>query len=255
MTQTSSPWITMPCTLDNGPAYNAAIGLVALASDLTSEPELRIFLPQEGVGLYVNRIPMPKVVNVESLAQMEHTMTEVAAGILPDDHLDVIIYGCTSGTMTIGADVVEAKIREARPNVAVTDPITAGLKGLRAMGCQRIALLTPYIAEVNAVVERYIEGQGFDLVVKGSFDQPGDPEICRVPPQAIYDAGLALGKMADVDGMFISCTGLRTSSILEPLEEALGIPVVASNQALAWDALRLAGCMEPIEGFGRLLTL
>ena len=41
-------------------------------------------------------------------------------------------------------------------------------------------------------------GQGFDLVVKGSFDQPGDPEICRVPPQAIYDAGLALGKMADV---------------------------------------------------------
>jgi maleate isomerase len=243
MINTSTPWVIMPCTLDDGPAYKAAIGLVALASDLTSEPELNIFLPKEGIGLYVNRIPMPNVVNVESLAQMEHSMTEVAAGILPDDHLDVIIYGCTSGTMTIGADVVEAKIREARPNVAVTDPITAGLKGLRQMGCQRIALLTPYIAEVNVIVEDYITKQGFELVAKGSFNQPGDPQICRVPPQAIYDAGLKLGQMADVDGLFISCTGLRTSSILEPLEQALGIPVVSSNQALAWDALRLAGYM------------
>jgi maleate isomerase len=255
MINTSTPWVIMPCTLDDGPAYKAAIGLVALASDLTSEPELNIFLPKEGIGLYVNRIPMPNVVNVESLAQMEHSMTEVAAGILPDDHLDVIIYGCTSGTMTIGADVVEAKIREARPNVAVTDPITAGLKGLRQMGCQRIALLTPYIAEVNVIVEDYITKQGFELVAKGSFNQPGDPQICRVPPQAIYDAGLKLGQMVDVDGLFISCTGLRTSSILEPLEQALGIPVVSSNQALAWDALRLAGYMDPIEGFGRLLTL
>ncbi|MGB1252860.1 MAG: maleate cis-trans isomerase family protein [Candidatus Promineifilaceae bacterium] len=251
----NTTWISMPCTLDDGAAHQAAIGVVALASDVTLEPELKRFLPHEGIGVYVNRIPMPNVVNIESLAQMEHGMTDVAAGILPDDHLDVIIYGCTSGTMTIGADVVEAKIREARPNVAVTDPITAGLKGLQKMGCQRIALLTPYIAEVNEVVERYIEGQGFELVVKGSFDQPGDPQICRVPPQAVYDAALALGQMADVDGVFISCTGLRTSSILEPLEQALGIPVVASNQALAWDALRLAGYMAPIEGFGRLLTL
>lgn len=255
MINTSSPWTAMPCTLDDGAAYKAAIGVVTLATDLTLEPEINKFLPDEGVGLYINRIPMPNVLNVETLAQMEHSMTEVAGGILPDDHLDVIIYGCTSGTMTIGADVVAEKIKAARPNVAVTDPITAGLKGLRQMGCQRIALLTPYIAEVNIVVEDYITKQGFELVAKGSFGQPSDFNICRVPPQAVYDAGLALGQTAGVEGLFISCTGLRTSTILEPLEQVLGIPVIASNQALAWDALRLAGYTEPIEGFGRLLTL
>ena len=258
MEMVAMEWKKMACVLDNGPAHKVAIGLVALASDLTSEPELYTFLPREGIAVYTNRIPMPKVVNVASLAQMEHSLMEVAAGILPDDHLDVIIYGCTSGTMTIGADVVAAKIRQARPNIAVTDPITAGLKGLRQMGCQRLALLTPYIDEVNEVnevVENYITKQGFDIVVKGSFKQPGDPEICRVPPQAIYDAGLVLGQEADVDGLFISCTGLRTSSILEPLEQALGIPVVASNQAVAWDCLRLSGFNEPVMGYGRLLTL
>lgn len=121
------------------------------------------------------------------------------------------------------------------------------------MAAQRIALLTPYVDEVNAVVEQYIRGQGFDLTAMGSFNQAGEPEISRVPPQAIFDAGLALGKSAVIDGIFLSCTALRTSSIIQLLEDALGKPVVASNQALAWDALRLAGYGDSIEGFGRLL--
>ena len=251
----SQTWTPFPCTLDNGPAATAAIGLIALASDIVIELELRAFLPTGGIGLYANRIPMPKVVTVDTLHQMGDSITQVTAGLVPDDHLDVIIYGCTSGSMTIGPDQVAANVRAARPNIAVTDPITAGLKGLRAQGCQKIALLTPYIDEVNTVVEHYIRGQGFDLVAMGSFNQAGDPEISRIPPQAIYDAGLALGKSDAIDGIFLSCTALRTSSIIQPLEEALGKPVVASNQALAWDALRLAGYREPIEGFGQLLLV
>jgi len=234
-------WTHFPCILDNGPASKAAIGLIALASDIVIEPELRAFLPQADIGLYANRIPMPKVVTVDTLHQMGESITDVITGLVPDDHLDVIIYGCTSGSMTIGPEKVAAKIRAARPDVAVTDSITAGLKKLRAQGCQRLALLTPYIDEVNQVVEGYIRDQGFDLVVMGSFNQAGDPEISRIPPQAIYDAGLSLGRAAGVDGLFLSCTALRTSSIIQPLSDALGKPVVSSNQALAWDALRLSG--------------
>lgn len=248
-----SEWTTFPCILDDGPARRVAIGLVALASDMVSEPELYTFLPKDGVALYTNRIPMPKVVTVSTLRQMEHNLSKTVAGLVPDDHLDVVAYGCTSGTMSIGAEQVAAQIRVAKPGVACTDPITAGMEGLRALGCQRIGLLTPYIDEVNAVVEAYITSHGFEIVVKGSFKQRGDPEMCRIPPQAIYEAALSLGQ-ADVDGVFLSCTALRTSSIIEPLEKALGKPVVSSNQALAWHALRLAGYTDPVEGYGRLLT-
>lgn len=249
-----STWTTFPCDLDNGPAPRAAIGLIALASDMVSEPELRIFLPHDEVALYTNRIPMPKVVTVDSLRQMENNLSTTVAGLVPDDHLDVVAYGCTSGTMSIGAEQVAAKIQAAKPGVACTDPITAGMKGLRALGCKRIGLLTPYIDEVNTVVEAYISQHGFEIVTKGSFKQIGDPEMCRIPPTAIYNAALSLGQ-ADVDGLFLSCTALRTSSIIESLEEALGKPVVSSNQALAWDCLRLAGYTEPVYGYGRLLTI
>lgn len=254
MNNITQDWIHYPCILDHGPAAKAAIGLIALASDIVIEPELRAFLPSDGIGLYTNRIPMPKMVTVDTLHQMAESITAVTSGLVPDDHLDVIIYGCTSGSMTIGPEKVATNIRAARPNVAVTDPITAGLKGLRAQGCQRIALLTPYVEEVNQVVEQYIREQGFELIAMGSFNQVGDPEISRIPPQAIYDAGLALGRLDSVEGIFLSCTALRTSSIIQPLEEVLGKPVVASNQALAWDALRLSGYDESIHGFGKLLT-
>jgi len=247
-----SNWMTFPCELDDGPAPKAAVGLIALASDLTSEPELRSFLPRDGVALYANRIPMPKEATVEALRQLEANITRTVAGLVPDNHLDVIAFGCTSGAMAIGKDRVAAHIRAAKPAIPCTDPISAGLKGLRALGCRRIAVLTPYVDEVNAVVEAYIGAQDFEVAVKGSFKQAGDPEMCRIPPSAIHQAGLELGR-ADVDGLFISCTALRVSPILERLEQALGKPVVSSNQALAWDCLRLAGCNEQVPGYGRLL--
>lgn len=252
--QPTEGWQTMPCTLDGGAAARAGIGLIALANDITSEPELTAMLPREGVGLYANRIEMAKEVTVKTLGDMERDLASVAANLVPDAGLDVIAFGCTSGTMVIGEDAVAARIHETRPEVKCTNPITASLKGLARIGCSRVAILTPYIDEINMEVERYFTTRGLDVVAKGSFKQFGDLEMCRVPPDAIYEAGLALGR-SDAEALFISCTALRVSSVLGPLEAALGKPVVASNQALTWDCLRLAGYSEPVNGFGRLLTL
>lgn len=249
------PWQLMACELDNGQAWRAAIGLVTLCNDVSIEFELRAFLNLDGVCVYANRIPHAPGATVENLRKMEGRITEGAALIVPDSHLDVIAYGCTSGSMAIGPEVVAEKIRAARPGIATSDPVSAAVKGLHALGCRRIAVLNPYSDEVNQVVGRFITDQGFDIVVKGSFKQPGDPRIVRIPPEAIYEAGLALGKSADAQALFISCTGLRVSPVLARLEAALGKPVVSSNQALAWDCLRLAGCEETVEGSGRLFTL
>lgn len=247
-------WPHVACELDNGPASLAAIGLITLANDLTIESELNRFLSLDGVCLLATRIPRTSQGTVSSLQDMEKHLTEAASLIAPDEHLDVIAYGCTSGSMAIGPEVVAERIHQARPSAAAADPVSASLKGLRALECQRIAVLNPYSDEVNVAVERYISDQGFDVVEKASFDQPGDPYIGRVPPQAIYDAGLALGRSSNVQALFISCTALRVSPVLGRLEVALGKPVVSSNQALAWDCLRQAGCGATVEGFGRLLS-
>jgi len=253
-TATTGGWERLPCTLGDTPAARAAIGVIVLASDLTIETEMRTFLPVPGVGIYGNRIVMPHDATLETLRRMESDMARCAQLLVPDNHLDVIAFGCTSGTMAIGAERVAELIREARPGTAISDPISASLKGLARLGCGRIALITPYIDEINEVVEGYIAGKGLDIAVKGSFKQRGDPEMCRISPESIYEAGMKLGS-TDVDALFISCTALRVSPVIGALERDLGKPVVSSNQALSWDCLRQSGCDDAVEGFGRLLTL
>ena len=249
-----APWATMACIPDDGPAARAKIGLIVLANDAVIEPELRAFLPTDGVALYASRIPMAITLSVETLRAMEADIARIAAAIMPDDELDVIGFGCTSGSMAIGDDRVAARIREGRPGVATTNPITAGLEGLRAVGARRIALLTPYPVPVNRVVEDFITARGFEIAARGSFMRKSDPEIARVPPAAIHDATVELGK-TDVDAVFVSCTALRVSPVLGAAEAAIGKPVVSSNQALAWHCLRLAGYDDPVPGFGRLMTI
>jgi maleate isomerase len=53
--------------------------------------------------------------------------------------------------------------------------------------------------------------------------------------------------------VLLSGTGLPTVAVLETLERDLGKPVISSNQASLWQALRMARVREAIAGYGRLL--
>lgn len=249
----STAWRRMSCRFIETPAYRARIGVVALANDISLEPELRSFLPAE-VAMYVNRIDFPDRTSPETLRGLREDIATVAARILPEDPLDVVVFACTSGTMAIGEDVVAERIHGVRPGVAVTDPVTAGLAGLRRLGCRRIALLTPYSPAVNELVETYVRGKGMDIAVAGSFGCDSARDMCNVDPSAISEAVLELGA-ADVDGVFVSCTALRVSPVIDAMEQRLGKPVVASNQALAWHAMQLAGAAQPVPDRGSLLRM
>jgi len=249
----SRRWEIMPCTPDDGPAAGAAIGLITLSNDVVIEPELRTFLATvEGAAVFASRIPLMLELTPQALRDMEAHIPRAVELIVPDDRLDVMAFGCTSGSMAIGPDRVAAAVHRARPGIAVTDPVSAALKGLKALGAHRIALLTPYPDAVNEVVAGYVGAQGFEIAERASFKQPNDPAIARVPPEAIERAGIELGRRK-VDALFISCTALRCSSVIERIEQVIGKPVVTSNQALAWNSLRLAGCKTVVDGFGRLL--
>ena len=248
-------WRLMPVTPDQGPGALASIGLIVLATDKASEPDVGAFLPPgEAVSLFSSRVPMEPVVTPETLAAMGDHLGAAVKLLLPDRPLDVIAYGCTTGSIAIGTEQVAAKVHAVRPGIPVTNPMAASIKGLGRLGCSRVSVLTPYPDDVNAMLEGYLTDAGLDLADLGSFKQRGDPEINAVSPQSIYEAGLEIGG-GDSEALFISCTALRTSGLVGRLEAALGKPVVTSNQALAWDSLRLAGYEQPQSGFGRLMEL
>ena len=245
----------MPFTFDRGIAHRAAIGLIVLATDQTIEHEFRQMLAIDGVAFYETRIHNAAEINPETLAEMEKGMAGATGLILPGSTLDVVAYGCTSGTVVIGEDKVFARVREARPGIACTTPITAAIAGLKALGARRIALLTPYIESVNQMLRRFIEARGIDVPVMGSFNHENDTEVARITPDSIRDAARRLVAAGPIDAVFVSCTSLRVAAIAEALEREIGMPVTSSNHALAWHCLRLAGYREPVAGFGSLFRL
>jgi maleate isomerase len=182
---------------------------------------------------------------------MGDDIARATALLLPGGRIDVVAYGCTSGSMVIGEERVFAEIRKARPGVKCTTPPTAALAAFRALRLRRIAVLTPYPRDINEQVRRYLAERELEIAAFGSFGKPTDPEIAAIAPDSIVSAARSLDA-PDIDGIFLSCTGMRGLAAVAPLEAALGKPVVSSNQALAWHAMRLADCGDAVPGAGSL---
>jgi maleate isomerase len=243
----------LPFEVDDGFAARASIGLIVLATDYTIEQEWRqLFAAIDGVALYHSRIFNDDHITPDSLRAMAPRIAECARVLTPDTPLDVIAYGCTSATMTIGEEAVFANIHQARPDVGCTTPATAAFAAFEAFGAQRIGVLTPYPAAVNRIVADYIAARGFRVPVFGSFNSDHDTVVSKITPQSIERGVRELVRHAAVDAIFVSCTSVRLMAACAELEASLGIPLTSSNHAMAWHALRLAGIDDRLGQFGSL---
>jgi maleate isomerase len=234
--------------------YRASIGLLALSTDRAGAFDTEEFLRAKGVAMFSTRIPMAPVATPETLAAMAAHLLDATRLLVPGSRLDVIGFSCTSGTVAIGVDKVHEAIRAARPEVQVTTPIEAGYEALRQLGAKRITLVVPYLVKTAELVSGYFEQKGIEILRRATFALDGDPDMNRLSPEALVEATVATDS-PDSQGVFISCTGLRTAPVISALEQRLRKPVVTSNQALAWHALRLAGITDRLEGRGLLFAM
>jgi maleate isomerase len=239
--------------LDDRP-LRKRIGLIALATDHTTEPDHQRMVAANGIGLYVSRIAFANPVTPENLRRMQSSLTEAAALILPDEDLDAICYSCTSASVIIGDKEIEAAIGKAKPGVPVVTPSAAAVRSLQALGVARISVLTPYTIETSRPMAAYFLGAGFTIESFTTLDLADDREMARISPASLVE--LAAGATAPgAEALFISCTVVRAAVAAPRIEERIGRPVVASNLATAWNCLRLCGDEMARPQLGRLMTL
>jgi maleate cis-trans isomerase len=170
---------------------------------------------------------------------------------------DVIAYACTAGSMVQPLDSLAAYIEK-----------TSGIKGVatapalvhacRALGLKRIALATPYHDALNEHEKEFFEQNGIAVVgMKGLGIGVGGAheyvKIARVPREEVYSHCRSTD-VRHAQGMVISCTDFASLEAIPRLEAELGKPVISSNTATFWHALRTAGIGDPVQGFGRLLA-
>lgn len=233
------------------------IGLITLASDSSVLPEYARVMP-DGVAVYAAPIVLPRgEVNAAALAEMlEGDQLERAAELLIWTDVDLIVFACTTGSLVhgIGWDrEVAARIAGASGRAATTTT-TAVLGALQAVGATSLAVGTPYIEELNAIERQFLEESGYAVASIAGLGCATDPEIGRLEPE---DAVSLVERVntPEADAVFISCTNFHCLPAIASLERRLGKPVVTSNLAGAWAALRQIGVDDPIPGSGELLLL
>lgn len=242
-------------SLDNGIGHRARIGVIALPDDQTIEHELRTIFNLPDVACFVSRIPCAPTITPETLKAMQNEIARSASLILPSSSVDVMAFGCTSGSLFIGPAVIHELILKSHPDSVCTTPIEAAKAALKALNARRIVLITPYADEINQRLREHLRQSGFEVPVMGSWNEPLDARVGRISPASIREVVTDLGHSDLVDTVFISCTNLRALGILKDTETKLNKPVISSNLALGWHCLRLAGVNEILPQFGRLFRL
>ncbi|MGJ8573135.1 MAG: maleate cis-trans isomerase family protein [Hoeflea sp.] len=222
----------------------ATLGLVVLQADETLEQDFRRLFPDRDIAIYVSRIPSGDELSAASIAAMEAELTRGASLLPRAARFDAVGYGCTSGTTLIGAEAVAGMLRQGVETPMVTDPLTAALAALQMLGVKRLGLVTPYVESIAAPVRDAFIASGFEIGEVLTFGEEVEARVARIAPESIKAAARAAAKGADA--VFLSCTNLRTLDVIDELEAELGIPVLSSNQALAWHMSQATGA--PLAG-------
>ena len=209
-----------------------AVGLIVLNTDFTFERDfVRMYSEQQpNYDFYFNRIHFANPMTPESLAAIGDDLTEVSAGILPGYDLELVVFNCTSSSSIVGDDAIERAIQESKPTAKVLSTSQAVVANFKGRGFKKVSVLTPYSEEVSSLFRDYLQKNGVEIVSSMYMDMNDDREVAMLPADEIIKAAKA-AIHDDADAIFISCTAMRSAEIIPQIEEAIGKPVLTSNQA------------------------
>ena len=216
------------------------MGLVVLQVDETIEGEFREAFGTSKNQIFVTRIPSGLEVTAESLISMERHI-KAAAKLLPQSReFSVIGYGCTSASAIIGSEKISELIKSGCHTRKVTNPLLAATEYAKYIKVRKLALLSPYIEEVNTPLRKAFGNNGLSTEVFGTFGEGKEEKVARISESSTIEAAITLGQNASVEAVFISCTNLRTFNCLGKIANEINKPVFSSNQSLAWHMKKLS---------------
>jgi maleate cis-trans isomerase len=237
-------------------AVRRRIGVMVPSTNTTCESDFNMVVPR-GITVHGQRLWMTNEANGDDAYKRMNAEIETGARYLATAKVDVVAYGCTTGSFYKGPgwdrEMLALISREAGvPAVATTPSV---VDALRAFGARRLSVATPYPDWNNQRLRAYLEAQGFEVLnVDGEphAAAAGNQGINDEPPESVVEFAARVCR-PEADALLCSCTAWRSVEAVDALERRTGKPVVTSNQATIWAALRALGLEQPIRGFGRLL--
>src|SRR6266404_2497870 len=233
----------------------SATGVSGTAGNPTVETEMIALAPQ-GVALHFHRMTARGIGgSLDGQRERNQMMIDNIDGsveLLAVVDPDVIVVAHTATSYHLGrggeADLL-ARLERSTGRRVVT-AFGSVVRALERLGICKLALGTPYSAEVTLQGKSHLEAHGLKVV---KFDNlKGVKNIYETTAEDAYRLARSVDA-EEAEAVFLSGTGMPTITVLEMLEQDLAKPVISSAGAIMWHALRVAGVGQPIPGYGRLL--
>jgi maleate isomerase len=207
------------------------IGLIVPSSNTVAEVDFYRRLPSD-CTLHTARM------------YLEETTPEGESAML-DDHLpraitdlatarpDVTVFGCTSAGALRG-NAYEARLVDAiqTQTGAATFSVAASVRwAIHAAGGRRVGVVTPYVESLNEKIAQSLTDDGLEVAAIHGLGITENFAIAEVEPEQIAKFAADCFSGGDIDLLFASCTNFRAFDAREEIHQALGLPVVTSNQA------------------------
>jgi len=202
--------------------------------------------------IHASRMSLQKVI-VDELEEMEKQLSEAALR-LAEAEVDVIGYGCTSGSLVKGKShgrAIEKRIT-TETGIPAVAAAAAVIDAIQYLNITRISIAAPYSEEIFELERGFFEQNGIEVAKIAGLGIIQNLEIGRKNPETAYNLAKRVF-VHDAHGIFISCTNFRTIEVIDRLEKELGIPVLSSNTATFWAMMKKAGIRKRLEGYGAVL--
>lgn len=227
--------------------WRGRLGLILPSDNAVVEVDVARRLP-DGVSSHVVRL--------SSGDQRDRMVAEAAevAPYLVDADVDVVAYMCAASSFLLGPagnEDLRGRISAACGGRPTFTASTAMSDALRAVGAERIQVLSPHPPHIAAYLQTYLEADGFRVAQLTALDM-GLRAINSQYPGDVYRFVREL-EPVEADALFIAATNFRAMDVVAAIETDLGLPVITSNQVCLWAGLRTLGVQDRLAGLGRLL--
>ena len=175
--------------------------------------------------------------------------------LLGTARVEMVILAQTSASLHADDydDVVTKRMSAGAGVPAITSAQAVG-RAVRALGARRIAIVSPYSEAVNARAARYFEKKhGLTTIALEGFGATDAYAIGKLGPENARDAFVRIDR-PEIEVFVVPGGNFPTMPSIEAWEREFKKPVVTTNQASFWAALRAFQSTDRVPGFGRLLA-